>query len=386
MAKLLLSTFSKEGGPGNVLATLAKEFISIGHQVEVKTSTDSSLWEDWRSLPVHAGAAALDAFIVKKDKTATLSLMRDMAPSRQIVTNDYDGYIFGWINGHISSENIKGPLFGRTLIRLPDENFFTGGCHYSKGCTKFQSECKECPIVRAPFRGLINSNWKRKGELLRSFHDPIFIAPSAWIAEQASESSLLKKAEIHVIRNPIDRVFFEQKPATLDVRRQLARVHIVASQLEDPIKGASKVLSALQPLLSTGLIDLRLIGNASKSFRARHPHATFLGRLNKERIAKELAHSMVLLSPSSHEAAGNVIMEAMASGVPVSAKRRPGVEEFMIQDTVGLSFKHEKELPDLITGLLKGTPSKRSPHSLRQASLLQHPSVIAEQYAKLLRV
>ena len=369
-----------------MLTTLSEELISIGHQVDVKTSTDSSLWEDWRSLPVHAGAAALDAFIVKKDKSATLSLMRDKAPSRLIVTNDYDGYIFGWINGHISSRNIDGPLSGRALIRLPDENLFTGGCHYSMGCTRFQVECKDCPIVRTPFRGMIHLNWKRKIELVKNFHDPIFVAPSDWIAEQASKSSVLQGENVQVIRNPIDRIFFEQAMATSQSRQRLARVHIVASQLEDPVKGALKSLEALKSLIISNSIDLRLIGNASRSFRQKHAGITFLGRLKKSEIAKELSTSMLLISPSTQEAAGNVLLEAMASGVLVSTKRRPGVLEFIPPTEVDLSFENEGELPEIVREVLAGGLLTHSPTRLRQFALRQHPETIAKRYSELLGV
>lgn len=58
-------------------------------------------------------------------------------------------------------------------------------------------------------------------------------------------------------------------------------------------------------------------GKIEKTLRKRLPNALFLGHLNKERLRVTYASSDLFVFPSDTETYGNVILEAMASGLPV---------------------------------------------------------------------
>ncbi|TJZ52417.1 glycosyltransferase family 1 protein [Sphingobacterium olei] len=57
-------------------------------------------------------------------------------------------------------------------------------------------------------------------------------------------------------------------------------------------------------------------GNAKKEAMAQMPNAFFLGKLNHEELSKVYASSDVFLFTSVSETYGNVVVEAMASGLP----------------------------------------------------------------------
>jgi glycosyltransferase involved in cell wall biosynthesis len=70
--------------------------------------------------------------------------------------------------------------------------------------------------------------------------------------------------------------------------------------------------------------------------RQRLPEAVFTGVLPRERVAKVLASSDVFVFPSRTDTAGNVVLEAQASGVPVVVTDSGGPCENMVPDMTGI--------------------------------------------------
>jgi glycosyltransferase involved in cell wall biosynthesis len=65
-------------------------------------------------------------------------------------------------------------------------------------------------------------------------------------------------------------------------------------------------------------------GPALQALRARHPGVTFLGVLEGEPLARIYASADVFVFPSLTDTFGIVMLEAMASGLPVAAFPVPG--------------------------------------------------------------
>ena len=116
-------------------------------------------------------------------------------------------------------------------------------------------------------------------------------------------------------------------------------------------KGIPVVLRAVRRLLDRGLnVSLRIVGEGEDQETLLALHArlglerevTFVGPLGSEGVARELAASDVLLLTSVTAANGDqegipvVLMEAMASGVPVIATRHSGIPELVEHERTGL--------------------------------------------------
>jgi glycosyltransferase involved in cell wall biosynthesis len=66
------------------------------------------------------------------------------------------------------------------------------------------------------------------------------------------------------------------------------------------------------------------------------PHVSFAGRVAHARVAEYLAGARMLILPSRQEGQPNVVMEAMALGVPVVATRVGGVPDLVADGETGL--------------------------------------------------
>jgi glycosyltransferase involved in cell wall biosynthesis len=68
-------------------------------------------------------------------------------------------------------------------------------------------------------------------------------------------------------------------------------------------------------------------------------NVTFLGYKTGKELQRIYASSDIFVFPSSSETYGNVILEAMASGLPVVAPYAGGIKENLIHEQNGLAFK-----------------------------------------------
>lgn len=119
-----------------------------------------------------------------------------------------------------------------------------------------------------------------------------------------------------------------------------------------PWQGLATLLEALGRFRTPGRVELRLAGPAksawrseirtlSRRFRVRHL-VTFLGALEREALAAELAACHVAVAPLPNDPRNSVqgccpikILEAMGGGRPILSTRIPPVEELLEGDVEG---------------------------------------------------
>ncbi len=77
-------------------------------------------------------------------------------------------------------------------------------------------------------------------------------------------------------------------------------------------------------------------GPIETELKARMPQADFRGQLTGMDLAQTYASADLLLFPSGTETYGNVIMEALASGIPVVVSDQGGCREIVTQSQAGL--------------------------------------------------
>jgi glycosyltransferase involved in cell wall biosynthesis len=95
----------------------------------------------------------------------------------------------------------------------------------------------------------------------------------------------------------------------------------------------------LEAFLSLALPGSKFVvgdGPARERLAHRYPEARFFGYRHGEDLAAYLAAADVLVFPSRTDTFGLVLLEAMASGVPVAAYPVPGPSDVVIQNRTGV--------------------------------------------------
>ena len=109
-------------------------------------------------------------------------------------------------------------------------------------------------------------------------------------------------------------------------------------------KGVEVLLHALAGLVRKGhAVDLRLAGDGERfeSLQALASelnltnNVAFLGRCDRDQLAREFGRSDALVVPSTYEGMPLVILEAMANGVPVVASAVSGIPEVVLDSETG---------------------------------------------------
>ena len=109
-----------------------------------------------------------------------------------------DGVIhLHWIARFIDYASFFGSISPDQPIvwTLHDMNAFSGGCHFSEGCTRFETGCGGCPQLSKPSdHDLSRATFLEKKHALEGCNLHI-AAPSKWLLDQARASLMFHRAE-----------------------------------------------------------------------------------------------------------------------------------------------------------------------------------------------
>lgn len=300
-----------------------------------------------------------------------------------------------WVNSEMISigdvTRIQKPL----VWTLHDMWAFSGAEHYSDGFRWRDGYRKD---NRPEYESGLDINrlvWLRK---VRHWRAPIHIvAPSNWLAQCASESSLMKGWPVSVIPNPLNTEVW--KPVVSSVARELLGLPLGVPLVlfgalgggNDPRKGFDLLCEAIRVLKgSEKNIHLVVFGQSAP----RNPldlgyPIHYLGHLNDD-ISLRLAYSAatVMVVPSRLEAFGQTASEAHSCGTPVVAFNIGGLRDIVEHKVTGyLASAFEPD--DLASGiewvLNASTDLKLGERSRARAVKLFDERVVVEKYLKLYR-
>ena len=251
-----------------------------------------------------------------------------------------------WVAGFVSAAGIRRLVeSGRPVAwTLHDMRPFTGGCHYTSGCSGFTTDCGACaqltPALHAlPERSLARARRRLAGVPLE------FIAPSRWLAGELVRSRLFDEAShrVRVIPNGVDleRYAPGDRPAArqrLGLPAEGLAILLGSVSLDEQRKGArlaaEAVARAAAELARRGLAAPPVVVTYGSGelvipgVACRH-----LGRLDEAGVLDALHASDLHLTMAREDNLPNTVMEALACGVPVVATRAGGHPE-MVADGV----------------------------------------------------
>lgn len=223
---------------------------------------------------------------------------------------------------------------------------FTGGCHYTAGCTRYIDGCGICPQLRSDGEGdLSRQTVQRKRKAWDGLN--FWLVPiSEWMADRTRESQLLQGSHVHVIPNGIDSNRFRP----ID-RREARRafglpeegrfvLFVALNALSDKRKGfwhLAKALDVLESAKEPDPPELLVAGDLTPDNAPDLGLKTrFLGTItDTDRLATLYSAADVMVAPSLQEAFGKTHVEAMSCGTPVVAFDSGGPSEIILHDETG---------------------------------------------------
>lgn len=265
-----------------------------------------------------------------------------------------------WIcGGFVRIESIarlEAPL----VWTLHDMWAFTGGCHYSQGCTGYEGRCGSCPVLGSQReRDLSRWVWERKHEAWRELN-AVIVTPSSWLARCASSSSLLGDHRIETIPNGLDTTVFAPTDrhtarSALSLPQNKKLVLFAASTVSKPEKGFHLLLEALQTLSdSPWRDDLELLVLGSLREEIAVPLGSHrLGRLSSGReVALAYAAADAMVVPSRWDNLPQTAVEATACGTPVVAFDGPTGLPDIVEHTQTGYLAAAGDVKDLARGIV----------------------------------
>ncbi len=232
---------------------------------------------------------------------------------------------------------------------LHDQWPFTGGCHYTARCDKYQKDCVDCPqLADDPFN-LPAVVLKDKLEYFKKANLTI-VTPSRWLADCVKKSMLFKDQRVEVIPNSLETDIFRPLPKShaknkLGLKAEMITILFGASDVKEKRKGFHELLEAInycsadsrfKQLVAADRIKIMCFGYPNHGLAAAGIPVVALGHLGSDeeiRLAYTAADMFIL--PSLEDNLPNTMLEAMSCGTPVVGFKVGGIPEMVKNGTTG---------------------------------------------------
>jgi glycosyltransferase involved in cell wall biosynthesis len=350
MKILLISTFESNGGAAIACKRLYEALKSEGADVKMLVGIKQSKDDSIRAIIDNYFKRFKHQFRFYTEKLFLLSKLKskedlfffsNSAKGENISNHPWvkeaDVINLHWFNhSFLSIENIQNLTFLNKKIvwTLHDMWAFTGGCHYTGECLKFQSQCGGCPYLSSPGENDISKrNWTQKNSLLEKSNIQ-FVTCSEWLCNIAMTSGLLKNKNVSAIPNPINTSLFFNKGKrksrnNLNLPFDIKIVLFGVQNISDKRKGFKYLIEAVK-LLSEKNIEVAVFGKCKEDLQQYFDvKIHILGKLNLEQVIDAYNAGDVYVLPSLEDNLPNTVMEAMACGTPVTAFNTGGIPEMI---------------------------------------------------------
>ena len=230
---------------------------------------------------------------------------------------------FHWVVGMLDFEKFGKLLADRPVVwTLADMNPFTGGCHYSEGCTGYEEECIKCPLL-GNSNNVAHDTWVKKHMAYRELNNLSIICPSYWIAEKASKSKLFSGRPVYVINNafplhefaPVNKIVARSKLG-LPLEKKL--ILFGADNVTNHRKGGDIFIQALNYLADNykdNNVEVIIYGNNKLKLNVPVHNIGYIHDNNTLSLAYSAAD--VYVFPSREDNSPLVVGESLLCGTPV---------------------------------------------------------------------
>lgn len=224
-----------------------------------------------------------------------------------------------WVNRGMLSISGLARLDKPCVWTLRDMWPFTGGCHYSLDCRKYQVMCGACPALGSRHEHDLSRWVFQRKKKYYSRHIGI-VGISSWVSDCARSSELLRGNDVRTILNCVDTDQFRpmdkiKARELLSLPKDRSIMLHGALCLDDHYKGGH-LLEEAKKFLSNEDFYMCSFGRNDGKREVRRDR-TF-GYIEDDDLLRALyCAADVLVFPSVQEAFGKVAAESLACGTPV---------------------------------------------------------------------
>jgi glycosyltransferase involved in cell wall biosynthesis len=256
-----------------------------------------------------------------------------------------------WITGFLSPNGLRRlQALGKPMVwTLHDQRSFTGGCHYTAGCTGFETDCAGCPQLRENPYDFPAAALADQIAAIDATRFTV-VTPSRWLADCARRSRVFRDAAVQVIPygletdvfTPIDRA---KARAALDLPLDGLHILFGADNPNEKRKGFLPLMEAFRHCAADAGFAQRLQDGAITfvSFGPSDVVAQFpdlrirsLGYVHGDaRMALAYAAADLFALPSLEDNLPNTLLEALGCGTPSLAFNIGGVPDAITDGETG---------------------------------------------------
>ncbi len=348
----VVSDAGSDGGAGIAATRLARGLTQRGHEVVLIHRADFRADPDAATmvLPVrHDWAWWGRLMAVARTEPVRRAVQRSWARAIGRALDRFRPHVISLHNLHRAEWDVE--VVEACLHRAPvawtlhDMWALTGGCAYAYDCRRFEVRCTwRCPQAGSPPTPparMVGSSFRRRERLFAGPWRLVLVPPSRWLAREARLATD-SRVEVRTIPHGLDLEVFRPRDRG-SVRNLLGLgddplrpwVATAAASFGDPRKGLQALLDALA-LLPEQEVGLLLLGAGGRVEAPAHVELARLGPVAGDALLA-LVHSCadLFVLPSAAENQPLVVLEAMASAVPVVGAAVGGVPELVIPGTTG---------------------------------------------------
>ena len=352
MKVLILSSSDLIGGAARAAYRLHQGLLAAGVNsqmlVQIKESGDGTVVAPQSKVQrgIAAVKPALDQipFSLYRDRDPRVGIYSSQWLPNQVIKKieqiDPDIINLHWVCGGFIPIETIGKLKQPLVWTLHDMWAFTGGCHYSGECDRYQDSCGACPQLGSDRSwDLSRWIWQRKAKAWTNI-DLTVVTPSKWLAETAKSSFLFQNIPVEIIGNGINPQIYQPHPKklarkilNLPIDKKIVLFGALNSTI-DKRKGFSLLLAAIQSLRrleSPDLVELVIFGASAPSTPIDFGFkSNYVGKLHDDvSLSLLYAAADVFVAPSIQDNLPNTILEAMFCGTPSAAFNIGGIPDLI---------------------------------------------------------